>query len=735
MANATVEKLKDLGIRHGEKAAVTLVGVLCVLFFGLAFAKPNLNLTADEVKGDSNKADQNLKRRQSEDDILATIEKDGIKDQAFEKVVDNQATSSLDPAQFLTRNPWVQPEPGAGLIRDTPDLIAPTNLLAHAGRGGTLVYKLDDKGERVVKKVDTEKTKKKATRKRGRKRRRAGGYGGYGGGYGGGGGGYGSGGGGYGRMGGAPKSNAAKKEEEKKKREEEARRLKSSLAGTVDKSQEAEKEDKDTGLGPGEEYDEETKGLRWVALVAEIDNKKLRENYASALKIDFSSAYPNYLRLDLQRQTRQDDGSWSEWELVDRSNNEKILGLVTEEEENELTPDDVRLESVTDFLPFLLAGYWKGVHLASLVPKSKREMPKEKEDVAAGGYGGYGPMGGSGGSMGGYGGGYGGSGGGGASGGSGGGYGGYGRMGGSYGGGYGGSGGSGMAGGYGGSGGSGGSGYGGYGGAGGAGGAFGGAESTNFPHTDAEQIMARSLDFTVEPETTYRFRVRIVVLNPNKDREDVSPGVNTKDEELTGPWSEPTDDVPVPADVTAYAIRNAPANEKEVRQDMIQFQVARWNEKNGLTIIRNFNAGPGQVLGYVRSTTIPVLDAEPKDDKTSVIEQVDYNTHEVVLDTNGGPKPLPRIPGVRGPDFDVPAVALLLRPDGTVVVRDESIDEHNEEMAEMKSIYDRAITEAKEKEKKSSGPSGMPGYGGSGGSGGYPGMGGYGGAAGGRRGR
>ena len=41
--------------------------------FGLAFAKPNLSLTADEVKDDSNKADQNLKRRQSEDDILAKM--------------------------------------------------------------------------------------------------------------------------------------------------------------------------------------------------------------------------------------------------------------------------------------------------------------------------------------------------------------------------------------------------------------------------------------------------------------------------------------------------------------------------------------------------------------------------------------------------------------------------------------------------------------------------------------
>ena len=36
------------------------------------------------------------------------------------------------------------PEPGAGLIRDTPELIAPTELYAYPGRGGALVYELDE---------------------------------------------------------------------------------------------------------------------------------------------------------------------------------------------------------------------------------------------------------------------------------------------------------------------------------------------------------------------------------------------------------------------------------------------------------------------------------------------------------------------------------------------------------------------------------------------------------------
>ena len=49
---------------------------------------------------------------------------------------------------------WVTPEPGAGLLRDTPVLIAPTELYAYPGRGGALVYDLDENGNR---KPETEK--------------------------------------------------------------------------------------------------------------------------------------------------------------------------------------------------------------------------------------------------------------------------------------------------------------------------------------------------------------------------------------------------------------------------------------------------------------------------------------------------------------------------------------------------------------------------------------------------
>ena len=70
--------------------------------------------------------------------------------------------------------------------------------------------------------------------------------------------------------------------------------------------------------------------------------------------------------------------------------------------------------------------------------------------------------------------------------------------------------------------------------------------------------MIRAFDFTAKEDTTYRYRVRIVVFNPNKGRDDISPGVDNKSDELRGPWSEATDQVTMPPDVMPYATATSP---------------------------------------------------------------------------------------------------------------------------------------------------------------------------------
>jgi hypothetical protein len=59
---------------------------------------------------------------------------------------------------------------------------------------------------------------------------------------------------------------------------------------------------------------------------------------------------------------------------------------------------------------------------------------------------------------------------------------------------------------------------------------------TKPPAVAADQVMIRAFDFTAEPGATYRYRARVVVLDPAPVRHP----------EIFGPWSEPTGEVTVP---------------------------------------------------------------------------------------------------------------------------------------------------------------------------------------------
>jgi hypothetical protein len=226
------------------------------------------------------------------------------------------------------------------------------------------------------------------------------------------------------------------------------------------------------------------------------------------------------------------------------------------------------------------------------------------------------------------------------------------------------------------------------------------AENTNFPKSEAPELMVRSLDFTVEPDTFYRYRVRIVVRNPNQNRGDVSPGVDNTSEELTGPWSEEIDEVQVPPDVTVYALKKAPALGQIPREDVVDFQVARWNPEDGVSVIHAFPAAPGQLIGDPFTSRSP-RSTRPRRSNGSV---VDFNSRQLVLDTSGGAPD----PGARraGAGSTCPAMATVLRPDGTVVVRTRPATARNPEMLELQESYVRAVRDGGQKRRPV-----MPGYG------------------------
>ena len=203
--------------------------------------------------------------------------------------------------------------------------------------------------------------------------------------------------------------------------------------------------------------------------------------------------------------------------------------------------------------------------------------------------------------------------------------------------------------------------------------------------SEEKRVMIRALDFTVEPDTTYRYRVRIVVANPNYKREDIdiSQGVNSKSKELKGPWSEETDSVAMPPDVMPYAMGTLPGG---VDSDLkVRFQVVRFNLADGVTVPRTFEAPPGEIIGEPRTAAIPVSDGSGKKSKT-----IDFTTHQIVLDASGGGlQQLPR--GMVGPAFERPVLTLLLRPDGSVAVHNEADDFANEVRKDIKANYDQEL--------------------------------------------
>ena len=368
MANAQVEKLKDLGLRHGEKAVVGLAGLLCLLFL-VSAAKKSIEITPEQVSKHADAAHSNLPKPQEPQDILTIVEAAGIKNPGFVALVEAQEKEGLKPDDFPVARSWVTPEPGAGLIRDKPELIAATDLYAYPGRGGACVYALED-----GKRVPEDPNAKKATRRSGSQEANGGSARG---------------------KDRRPESQlrddgrhgvvAGRADEEA---EEEARRPEKRRQGRKILDSPARRRRQVGGRRRGRPVQGSDQGAPLGGHHRRHRPQEAAGQLPAALK-DSTVAHPNYKQLDVERQVHQADGSWSEWQAVDIDKNHEITYNLPEEEE-ELTPDTVRLQPLVDPLPFLKAGYWERVHVASLCPRKSAKIDK---DAAAGMIGGAGMMG------------------------------------------------------------------------------------------------------------------------------------------------------------------------------------------------------------------------------------------------------------------------------------------------------------------------------------------------------
>jgi len=219
----------------------------------------------------------------------------------------------------------------------------------------------------------------------------------------------------------------------------------------------------------------------------------------------------------------------------------------------------------------------------------------------------------------------------------------------------------------------------------------------DFQKTQAEWIMVRALDFDVKPDATYRYRLRIVVANPNLNIESVAPGVDNKSKELEGPWTPPTQEVNVPSDVATYLAKKSLSN-NDASGSKVEFQVVKWSPEDGLTVVKSFDESPGKIIGQLEKVSVP---NEKKDGRAS--KPYDFTSHQVLADAMTGSRPASELQalGLNKP-IEPPALAVVVRPDGILVVRDQATDASNGEMAEMKEIYDQILKELEPGKKKSS---------------------------------
>ncbi|MHB1561711.1 MAG: hypothetical protein ACYC61_30035 [Isosphaeraceae bacterium] len=655
-ANAIVDKLANAGLRHGEKAGVAIAMMVFLVCVGIAVSQPTITTTPEQVKKAAQVADTNLSRTDDRDTIIKRLEeKEKIVPTNFATTVENSINTKIDPVVFKPKRDWVSPEPGAGLIREQPKLIALKEIYAYPGRGGLLIYELDESGNKIPD-TSGDKSDEPKQQRYGRKRKKS--AGGMGGGMGG------------GMMGGGQRKKHKKSQQEidretREANERKTREITSSLAGGGLEATKEDKANSEADKADNGPFKQTTRGYRWVAITGVLDHAKMLENYRQALK-NPSIAHPNYARLDLERRTLQEDGTWSDWEKVDQGKNLDILDNLPYAEE-ELTPATVRPDNLVDPLPFLNAGLWEKVHIARFVSKEKLDLPKEPEPQQQGMAG---MMGGGmmqnqmssmmqqntgamqsamqsqmknqmsmmGGMMGG-----------------------------------------GMD-----------------GAMGGAMGGMGSSESAgNFWKSEENQVMIRALDFTAERGNSYRYRVRVVVYNPNVNRDDVAHGVDTKDKFLEGPWSRATDAVTMPPDIEPYAVTYLPPSSQT--GDKVRFEVISFNPTDGWTVPKRFEAGVGEIIGDTVRVAVPRSDGSGAKQ-----ELIDFRTHQLVVDLDGGG--LQNLPtGINGPPIERPALAALLRPDGSMVIHTMMDDLANDFRKDVVNNYDHEIKESTKKREKSNG--------------------------------
>jgi hypothetical protein len=227
--------------------------------------------------------------------------------------------------------------------------------------------------------------------------------------------------------------------------------------------------------------------------------------------------------------------------------------------------------------------------------------------------------------------------------------------------------------------------------------------------------MIRSLDFTIQPDKIYRYRVQLVVWNPNYKFDNVMPGVDTKSKTLTGPWSDPSQATLVPPEVMVHLVKKPPVT-NDPAGDPLRFQLTRWNPDDGLSVVQEFEIRMGDAVGWLQRVRIPAVEVNPTPDANPKIstKPIDFNSGQLMLDELGGSIPATALRNDVAP-INTPAFAVLLLADGRVAIHDQTVDAIDPSRKSAAADYKDAVTP--KRKRKKTGMGAMMGGGGGGGGG------------------
>ena len=216
--------------------------------------------------------------------------------------------------------------------------------------------------------------------------------------------------------------------------------------------------------------------------------------------------------------------------------------------------------------------------------------------------------------------------------------------------------------------------------------------------SNAEIVQIRFVDYTVEPEHTYQYRLKVVVENPNYKRFDVISEDLAKDETLTSEdWSDPTAPVYVPGDTEFYVL------ERTRSRDEAKIQVHTWLADMGDWQYYDFTVKPGDPIG-ARVREYQLVNWDDKIQKT----EFDFSTHDLLLDVTGGDKPF--VFEVDGVQFNytekLPTEIFVIDRLGDLAMRNEDFDKHNVDRVEREATIKKVREEAKSKDDKDKGKPG-----------------------------